>query len=64
MSFVRTKKNAESLDGVACHRKTKSVGSQTELCFTALQRAAACSDTICCGLFSSAPMERETGLRF
>jgi len=54
MSFVRKKKNAESLDGVACHRKTKSAGSQTDFCLMARNRAAACSDTTCFGL-SGAP---------
>ena len=61
MSFVRKKKKAESLDGVACHRKTKSVGSHTDLCFTAHQRAVACSDTICFGLLQRA--ERRTTTR-
>lgn len=53
MSFVRKKKNAESHDGVARHRKMKSAGSQTDCCLTADQRAAAWSDTICFGLFES-----------
>ncbi len=53
MSFVRKKKNAESLDGVACHKKTKSVGSQTDFCLMARKRAAACSDTTCFGLLSA-----------
>lgn len=50
MSFVRKKKNAESHDGVARHRKMKSAGSQTDFCLTADQRAAAWSNIICFGL--------------
>lgn len=50
MSLVRKKKKAESLDGVARHRKMKSAGSQTDFCLMADHRDDACSDTISCGL--------------
>ena len=51
MSLVRKKKNAESLDGVARHRKMKSAGNHTDFCLMADQSAVACSVTISLGLF-------------
>lgn len=60
MSLVRKKKKAESLAGVARHRKMNSAGSHTDFCLTADQRAAAFSDTISFGLVERVVTKRKT----